>query len=47
MQEDGIVKLRPDDAMKHADYAAYPWKAEDMATFVQEKVRVQEASLHT
>ena len=38
IEADGTVKLRSDDSMKHADYAGYPWTADDMATFVREKV---------
>ena len=35
---DGTIKLRSDEVMKHADYGSYPWTAEDMSAFVQEKV---------
>ena len=38
IEADGTIKLRTDEVMKHADYASYPWKAEDIASFVQEKV---------
>ena len=38
VEADGTIKLRTDEVMKHADYAAYPWTAEDMSSFVREKV---------
>ncbi|KAK9803487.1 hypothetical protein WJX73_007543 [Symbiochloris irregularis] len=40
IEADGTLKLRSEDAMKHSDYSAYPWTAEDMASFVQEKTGV-------
>ena len=39
IEGDGAIKIRQDDVMKHADYAKFPWEAEDFASFVQEKVR--------
>ena len=44
VEGDGPIKLKPDDVMKHADYAKFPWEAEDFASFVQEKVRLQPAN---
>ncbi|KAK9826559.1 hypothetical protein WJX74_002791 [Apatococcus lobatus] len=38
--EAGAIKLRPDDQMRMEDYSSFPWSANDMAGFLQEKTGI-------